>query len=165
MQDLVENVLKYSDTWYFPYIVAFLCFADTYILLVPNDILLAAAVAANPRKWPLCALLQTLAITFGCLSFSLLGINNIDQMKYYFPSVFESSTWNAVDDYLHRFGLPTAAIGGSILPIHPFLFAGVLSGHTVLSLTVAITIGRIVRNTVICYLSAVGGKAIVRKDE
>jgi membrane protein YqaA with SNARE-associated domain len=66
---LKEDIVGYAGEPWFPLLVGLLHAADTFILIVPNEFFLAAAVLGQPKRWQYCAYVQTLGCTFGCLLF------------------------------------------------------------------------------------------------
>mmetsp|Transcript_11942 Transcript_11942/g.15490 ORF Transcript_11942/g.15490 Transcript_11942/m.15490 type:complete len:180 (+) Transcript_11942:146-685(+) len=154
MQRLTNAAKAYAGEPWFPLFVGFCNMIDTFILVVPNDVLIGAAVLAQPHRWLYCALAQTLGCAIGCVLFCLLALYNPQGIKDNYPSVFESSSWERAESFYQSYGLVTAVVGGGILPFHPFLFVGALSGISMVQLVLAIALGRLVRNVGICYTLA-----------
>mmetsp|Transcript_18303 Transcript_18303/g.29776 ORF Transcript_18303/g.29776 Transcript_18303/m.29776 type:complete len:180 (+) Transcript_18303:46-585(+) len=152
----LDGLLVYSGSLWFPVLVALLHAADTFILFVPNDPLMIAAVAAKPSRWALVAFLQTAGCALGCVCFCAVALNDPQGLKERYPSVFESESWQTTEHVFQVYGVASAVVLGSVLPIHPSLFVGVMSGLPLLHLVLAICAGRLVRNLLFCFLA---GKA------
>lgn len=67
-------------------------------------------------------------------------MNDPEQVKISYPSVFESSAWETTEYYFEKIGVLAALIGGSVLPIHPFLLVGAFSDVNNISLVLSLTI-------------------------
>lgn len=159
MEAIKEEIVKHSQKVWFIFLVGFLHWADTFILVVPNDFLVVAAVVAQPKRWLLMAIVQTLGCLAGCLSFCALALYNPDGVKNRYPSLFESDTWQQTQSAFESYGMFASFLLGGILPIHPFLIVGAFSGMSIPMLVGSITLGRFIRNFLLC-LTTVKGTSI-----
>jgi len=73
MERVTEAAKAYAGEIWFPIVVGLCNAADTFILIVPNDVLIGAAVLAQPQRWLYCAIAQTLGCTLGCALFCMLA--------------------------------------------------------------------------------------------
>lgn len=151
---MFQEAARYASQEWFPWLVALLHALDTFILVVPNDFLIAAAVYARPKDWLWCAIVQTGGCGLGCVLFSLLAYYNPQGIKDSYPSVFESQSWEQTEGFYRKYGAAAALFGAAVMPIHPFLFIGALSGMSAFTLIGAICMGRLVRNIIVCYTAA-----------
>lgn len=146
-------MLRQQATWWFPWAVAALHAADVFILVVPNDVLLVAAVLAHRQRWAAIAVLQTAGCLLGCAALCAVALYDPHGLKHMYPSVFESDSWQQTEELMHEHGLWAALVLGSVFPVHPFLFVGALSGVSVPGLLASLTAGRLVRNLAVCFLA------------
>eukprot|EP01063_Lacrimia_lanifica_P021549 TRINITY_DN289_c0_g3_i1.p3 TRINITY_DN289_c0_g3~~TRINITY_DN289_c0_g3_i1.p3 ORF type:complete len:242 (+),score=92.99 TRINITY_DN289_c0_g3_i1:49-774(+) len=155
---LQDGMLEQSGKMWFPVFVAFLYFMDTFVLVMPNDVFIVAAVAANKKRWFVVALLLTAACALACIVVYLIAMYDPDWLRKQFPSVFASSGWKTAEDVFEKHGVAASFALVTVLPIHPFLLVGALSRVPMIPLVTAITAGRFLRNTLVCYATAFFGE-------
>ena len=88
MAPILDNVLQLAGHPYFALLVAVLNFADTFVLVMPNDVLLIAAVSARPRAWFGIALLVASFSIFGASLFAMALQGYPDVIKDLMPGMW-----------------------------------------------------------------------------
>lgn len=152
---VLGSVLQYAQRPWFPALVAGLNFADTFTLVVPNDVLLVAAVSANRKRWISTALIVTLGAWLGAAVLCGLAMYNPDGIRRQFSSMFESWAWKQAETFIDKYGVLTIGVGSAVLPIvHPVVFAGVMAKMSAVRILVSVFLGRLTKYLIVSYLTA-----------
>lgn len=141
--------------WFWPTVGLFPVF-DYVLPVLPNQLLMIALSALNPRKWWLVALVFVAASALGAFGtawlIQLLGDAWAELMPFA-PS--DSDSWQWTLEQVRRWGLPAVAVL-ALLPVPPRLavIACAVAGLPPEGIAASVAAGRSVPAIAIAFLSA-----------
>ncbi len=137
----------HADSWWYGPVIAFLAFADSFILIVPTDGLLISGTLLAPRRWWTNGLFVAVGSSLGGLGLALLvhhygGPALIDM----WPHVTESVVWHWCDEFMGSYGL-WVVFCVAILPIvqPPAIILAVLANLSVGSIFLVVLVARLIK--------------------
>lgn len=137
--------------WY-PLLVSFLAFADAFVLTLPTDGFLVAAVMANKKRWCTIALVVSLGSTLGAWLLALLFLWQRPWLEAHLPVLsslgLDSTSFpRAYGDLALFFG----AVGP--IPMHPFVLLAALSGFSLARIAFWVFVGRLVKYLFLAWVA------------
>ncbi len=144
---------KYASSRWFTAIVAFLAAADAFVVFVPTDILLIAAVLARRKRWLAIALWVIVGSAIGAGVFGFLASKYGPAfVNYIFPSLQDTQAWTDSAGIMRKYGFwGLAVISLGPLPQHAAVaFAGVVH-LSVVEIFFAVLLGRSIKYILIAW--------------
>lgn len=134
-------------------ILAGLSFLDVFLIVLPLDPLLIAAVFARPKRWWLFALSMALAYTLGLMLIAwgvrLYGVEFIHQ---FLPEIESSSAWIRATKMTAQYGhWAILVIAMSPIAQQPIVALAAIAGTSMTEIALYLLIGRLIKFNVIAY--------------
>lgn len=158
-----KSIGRYAKRWWFAPLVAVLSAADAFLLVVPNEPILVAAVTARPKRWLSIGIWATVGSAVGAAVFAwlvslgsgwLIGLFHLSKLRH-------THTWIDSVKAIRRFGLwGLALVSLSPLPQHPAVLIAGLVQMSVLDVFIAVLLGRAPKYLGIAYLAAKAPKKL-----
>lgn len=129
---------------------------DYVIPILPNQLLMIALSALQPRRWLTVAGVFVLASSLGAFGAAILVQEATALVSGYLPVEPEpGGTWEAVSGQLERWGVPALAVMAlSPIPPRTAVFVCATVGMAPELIALAVGVGRVTPATAISYLSA-----------
>lgn len=137
--------------------MAFLSAIDAYVVIVPNDPLVAASAFANPKKWLQVCIWMTVGSAFGAVSVAALVSTGSDWIWSHLVSehLRHSRAWIDSMKLIHHHGLwGLALISLSPLPQHAAVIIAGLVEMPLDKVFLGVFLGRVLKYGGIAYLAA-----------
>lgn len=152
----IFQLQKYSRKWWYPSFGAFMAALDQYVVIIPVDGLLASSVLLNPKKWFVLALFFTFGSSFGVLGYVwILHTLGIDNLMSFFPSLFQTQTWEMAEKFFASHGAWVVFFSGiSPLPQQPAVIVTALAEVPFWTIAGMLLTGRFLKFVLIAYLSS-----------
>jgi membrane protein YqaA with SNARE-associated domain len=138
--------------WAVP-LVAIMAALDAFLLVIPNDALLIAAVLAQPKRWIRITLWITIGSTVGAVIFAgLVSHFGEEMLRHFMPSLMESQHWLDFANLVHRhglWGLTLVSLGP--LPQQTGVAIAGLSNMPLHQVAIGVFLGRFVKYLLIAW--------------
>lgn len=102
----VSKLGKYSSKWWYAPLLALLSALDAYVLVVPNEPIIAAGVIARPERWKSLCTWMTIGNTLGAVSLAaIVGAQSEWIMEHFVSAkMLDSRTWMRSVHLIDRHG-------------------------------------------------------------
>ena len=154
---LRKDLKRYAKRWWFGPLIAGLSAADAYVVVVPNEPIIVAAVAAQPKRWLRLGLWATFGSALGAASVAwLVALGSSWILHFLHAGKLEHSHWwtESVKAIRHHGLWGLALVSLSPLPQH---IAVIIAGFVKMpawEVFVAVTAGRLPKYLATAYLGA-----------
>ncbi len=151
---MVAWLQRQIDKPWYPVLLAAAGFIDVWVIVLPTDGLVIASILSNPRKWRILATAFTIGSTLGGMSVALLASHfGLGLIESAFPGFIGTSFWLTTESWLASLGLwAVFLIAASPLSQQPAIALASMAGHSVLSIFLALLIGRALKYYSLGYL-------------
>ena len=123
-----DRLHQFADRWWYAPLIGFVVAIDYYLLVIPNDALVLAAAAFDPKKWLSIGVCAGMGSSLGALSIAfLLDRYGMGILLSHFPNLPQSHAWIFSVHFIDQYG--SWAIW--LIALGPFL------QHPMLALAVA----------------------------
>jgi len=102
----MSKLVTYSSRWWYAPLLGTLSALDAYILIVPNEPIIAAGVFARPERWKSLCTWMTLGNTLGAVSLAALVSAQSEWIIDHFISakMLDSHSWHRSVKLIDRHG-------------------------------------------------------------
>lgn len=146
---------KQMQSRFYFLILGGLSIIDVFVLVLPLDPLLIAAIFARPKRWWLFAITMALAYVAGlCLLAWGVKVYGIEFLHHFVPHIEKSSAWIRATQMTSQYG-HWAILVIAISPIaqQPIVALAALAGTPIAEIAVYLTIGRLIKFGFIGYVA------------
>jgi len=156
MRAYLERVQKQVDKKLYLALLAFLSFADTFVMILPMDGLLASSAMAKPRRWGLFAFATSLASSLGNLLLVLLVSHyGTPWVESHFPGVMTGTLWQNIHLLFFKYGMIFLFVyAATPFPQQPIAILAGLNQYSFGAFLVASFLGRSIKCLLISYAGA-----------
>ena len=116
LQKYLKWIKKSADRWWFAPAMAFLSALDAYILIVPNETIIAASVLARRKRWISLVVWMTIGSALGALSLAALLNTQSEHVLGWFGDMTRSQEWRDSVRVIDRHGV----WGLALISLSPF---------------------------------------------
>lgn len=137
---------------------------DSSVIPVPGsmDVLTIVLSARKEKLWPLYAVMATIGSVIGAyVTYRVARKGGQEAFKRKFPA----ATMEKVQRIFHRWGfgaIVTAALLPPPMPLVPFVFAAGAMQYSAKKFVVALSLGRLIRYSLLAFLAALYGRQMIR---
>lgn len=152
----IKRLQLFADrSWYFP-VVGLLAGLDLFLLIIPTDAILVSSVILQPRRWIGAFIWIGVGAAVGALVLAgLLQWDGPEMVQRWFPSAFQSSSWQSVDAFFESYG-GTALFLIALSPLvqFPAVAIAALSGMSIVKIFLVCLVGRTLKAAIISYFAS-----------
>jgi membrane protein YqaA with SNARE-associated domain len=165
VQRFLKRVTHYSDRWWFAPLMAFLSAIDAFVLVIPNEPIIAAGVLARPKCWLSLSLWMTLGSALGAVALAWLVSTESEWILRHFVSekMLHSKSWHESMKLIDDYGLwGLAAVSLSPLPQHAAVIIVGLAEMPLDRIFLAVLVGRLPKYVGTGWLAAKSPEVLKR---
>jgi membrane protein YqaA with SNARE-associated domain len=123
-----DRLHQFADRWWYAPLIGFVVAIDYYLFVIPNDALVLAAAAFDPKKWLSIGLCAGFGSSLGALSVAyLLDRYGIGLLLSHFPDLPHTHVWIFSVHFIDQYG----SLAIWLIALGPFL------QHPMIALAVA----------------------------
>lgn len=152
----LKKFFKYSNrTWYL-FILFFLAFLDSILIIIPADGILISSSMITKKRWLQFGLSIALGSTLGgLLLIVFIEGQGIELLLKYYPELFKTFAWIKTEAFFKEYGLLVLFFVG-IAPIsqQPALILAALSKGAILPIFFIMLISRLLKFLFISYIAS-----------
>jgi membrane protein YqaA with SNARE-associated domain len=152
---LLQYAQRFLRDRKFPYLVALVGFADMFVFVVPNDLLLVAEATTSPHRRRSSVAIVSLGSALGAVALAFALKEGISTLLYFNPQTAIPGWWASATSHFERNGSWELFLSAlSPIPVQPFVAGAIISHFTLLHIFGAVLAGRIVKYSALAYLTA-----------
>jgi membrane protein YqaA with SNARE-associated domain len=147
---ITQKAMKFARNPRFPWLVAACGFADMFLFIVPNDLLMMAEAAISPRRRFSSVILVATGSAFGAASFAYALRGGVRLVSATPPS---GAWWSNVEIFLKSSGGWALFLGAAApIPVQPFIGAALISEISLFHIFLFVLGGRILKYSVLALI-------------
>ena len=150
------HLSRYADRWWYSLLMAGLSAADAYLVIVPNEAILVAAVLIDRRRWLRMSSWMAVGSAAGATSLAwLASIYGNRLIHSLWPSLRDAKTWLDSIRMIHDYGAwGLGLISFSPLPQHAAVIIAGLAHMDALTIFLSVLIGRALKYVLLAWGTA-----------
>ncbi len=156
VENCVQFLQKYTERIWYPTLIGFLAFVDTFIIIIPTDGLLISSAMLKPKSWFNLALCISVGSTVGgMIFFHLIQKHGLPWILEIYPGINSGPIWAWSETFFLKYGLLLVFIVAATPIIQqPAIIFASLAHTPFLPMMFVVFLGRFLKNIIMAYISS-----------